>query len=90
MGANVLGPRKTRAIARITELDIVHAVVWSHNESGRSVHFTTSDHRHGVLDRLSGDWCVDDEPQPSDPAGWTCRQSSCHRLFGAGNPAGSG
>lgn len=81
MGVNVLGPRKTRAVARFTGLEIVHAVVWSHHDSGRDAHFTTADHRHGVLDRKTGTWEVSD-PQPQDEADWDCRQDSCRYLFG--------
>ena len=81
MGANVLGPRKTRAVARAVGAQIVHAAVWSHNESGRYAFFTTPDHRHGWLDRQTGESDIED-PQPTQPAQWTCRFSSCHRLFG--------
>lgn len=87
MGANILGPRKTRKVAGITGLDVVHVVVWSHNDSGRSALFTTSDHRHGVLHRPTGEWEVED-PQPANPDAWTCRQSSCHRLFNLDAKAG--
>lgn len=80
MGANLLGARKTRALARTVGADIVHAAVWSHHDSGRVAFFTTADHRHGHLDRLTGEWDIDD-PQPADPGEWDCRFSSCHRLF---------
>ena len=85
MGTNVLGPRKTRGVARVTGLEIVHAVVWSHNDSGRHAHFTTADHRHGMLHRPTGVWEVGD-PQPDDPELWTCHQASCYRLFNREDP----
>lgn len=81
MGLNVLGPRKTRAVARATGLDVVHAVVQSHGDAGRAVWFTTRDHQHGVLDRHTGEWQTVIR-QPADPQQWACRQSSCHALFG--------
>ena len=81
MGLNVLGPRKTRSVARATGLEVIHAVVQSHGDAGRAAWFTTADHVHGVLDRHTGEWKLG-ERQPDDPEQWTCRQSSCHALFG--------
>jgi len=51
MGANALGARKIRAIARTTGLDVVRASVWSHNESGRWAHLRTVDGRCWWFDR---------------------------------------
>jgi hypothetical protein len=56
MSANGLGPRKVRAIARMTGLEVVSASVWSHNESGRYAHFRTADGRCWWLDRRAGTW----------------------------------
>jgi hypothetical protein len=59
MGVNVLGPRKTRAVARVTGLPVIRAMVWSHDESGRMAYFTTADHQHGYFDRRTGEWELD-------------------------------
>lgn len=51
MGANALGPRKVRALARVTGLPIVRALVWSHNDSGRWAHLRAADGRCWWYDR---------------------------------------
>ncbi len=68
----MLGSRKVRGVARVTGLPVVWASVYSHHESGRLAYFTTADHQHGELDRLTGDWCLEEQP--------SCR-SSCRMLF---------
>lgn len=55
MGANALGARKVRAIARATGLDVVRASVWSHSESGRWAHVRTADGRCWWYDRRAGE-----------------------------------
>lgn len=56
MGANPLGARKVRGLARMTGLDVVQASVWSHHESGRWAHLRTSDGRCWWLDRKQQEW----------------------------------
>lgn len=82
MGLNVLGARKVRRIAEVTGEPIVWAVVKSHEDSGRQVYLTTADHRHGMLDRLTGDWYIDAEHiSPYADGDTSCRQTSCPLLF---------
>lgn len=56
MGASALGPRKVRAIARTTGLDVVSASVWSHVLSGQWAHLRTSDGRCWWYDRHLAQW----------------------------------
>ena len=56
MGANALGARKVRALARMTGLDVVQASVWSHYESGRWAHLRTADGCCWWLDRKETVW----------------------------------
>lgn len=55
MGANPLGARKVRALARKTGLDVVRATVWSHVDSGRWAHLRTADGRCWWYDRSDGE-----------------------------------
>ena len=71
MGAQVLGPVKTRRIARATGLDITRA--WSHG--GYVMGFVTPDHRHGWYDLKTGDHGFDD---PAEVIHYT----SCAENFG--------
>lgn len=56
MGAQNLGPRKVRAIARAVGVPLRWALVWSHVDSGRCAVFETEDGRRGEFDRVSGIW----------------------------------
>jgi hypothetical protein len=70
MGLQSLGPRKVRRLARITGLDIVHAVAGG----GYTYGFVTSDHRHGWYEMKTGEWALEDPGDDADPyAHW----SSC-------------
>lgn len=80
MGVNVLNPRKTRGIARITGLPVIRALVWSHHDSGRTAYFTTADHQHGYIDRRTGEWELDADAD---------HVSSCEALFPTNTNAGS-
>ncbi|MYR28727.1 MULTISPECIES: hypothetical protein [unclassified Streptomyces] len=69
MGAQVLSPRSTRRIARLTGQEVVRA--WAHG--GYIMDFVTPDHRHGWWDKKTGEWGWD--------TGDTGHYSSCVRLF---------
>lgn len=56
VSANHLGPRKVRALSRITGMDVVRASVWSHSESGRWAHLRTADGRCWWYDRKEDRW----------------------------------
>ena len=56
MSANRLGPRKVRAVARLTGLDVTAVSVWSHVDSGRWAHVRTADGRCWWLDRHLATW----------------------------------
>lgn len=64
MSVNVLGHAQLRRLRRLAQDPLIdHAWVQSHHLSGRFAHFVTSDHRHGVWDRATGDleWLDDTE-----------------------------
>lgn len=78
MGLNVLGGRKVRALSKLVSQPVIWAVVYSHHDSGRTAMITTADHRHGYVDRGTGDLEWED-------VGTECKQYSCRVLF-AGDP----
>ena len=52
MGAQVVGPKKTRQLAERTGLDVKRA--WAHG--GYYYNFVTADHKHYTYDLKTGEW----------------------------------
>lgn len=79
MGLQGLNGRNVRRIERVTGLRIVRGVV-NNGHEWRTWHFTTADHRHGWVDRTTGEWSFDEQP---------VHTTLCDELFGQTSTLGT-
>ncbi len=70
MSAQVLNARSTRRLAALAGVELARA--WAHGGTGGWFAFATTDHRHGAVQRPTGEVQWHDEPM---------HYSSCHELF---------